>query len=265
MSASLIHRYPLNAAGRDFVVGDIHGAYDLLWQGMKRVGFDRACDRLFCVGDLIDRGPESARVAQFLAQPYVHAVRGNHEEMLLQLHADGTFPDFPGDFWLFKQNGMTWWPATPRPQQEAILAALRALPMVIEIDTPRGTVGIVHAEVPAGLSWVEFLRRIERDDPATLETAVWGRERIQQGDETGVRGIGRVFVGHTILWGGARRFGNVYAVDTGAIFSVIRDKPGALLTLMNLQHRTESLSRPPEANLNILDDPATGPFGAYSR
>lgn len=239
-----IHRYPVNTTGRDFVVGDIHGAYDLLWHAMKRIGFQRQCDRLFCVGDLIDRGPESARVAAFLAQPYVHAVRGNHEDMLLQLHEDGTFPDLSAASWLLKQNGMTWWPDTPRPQKEAILAALRDLPIAIEVDTPRGTVGIVHAEVPAGLSWPEFLRHIERNDSTTRETALWGRDRILGHDETGVRGVGRVFVGHTVLWGDARRFGNVYAVDTGAIFSVIRDKPDARLTLMNLQHRTESLSAP---------------------
>ena len=46
-------------------------------------------DRLFFVGDLIDRGPASERCVEFLSSPSVYAVRGNHEDMLLELYADG--------------------------------------------------------------------------------------------------------------------------------------------------------------------------------
>ena len=50
---------PKNIKGRDFVVGDIHGHYDLLKTELKTVGFDKQKDRLFSVGDIIDRGPKS--------------------------------------------------------------------------------------------------------------------------------------------------------------------------------------------------------------
>ena len=82
-------RYEL---GRDFVVGDIHGAYDLVLQAMNEARFNPNTDRLFAVGDLIDRGLGSRRCLKFLAQPYVYAVRGNHEDMLLDLYAEG----YPG-------------------------------------------------------------------------------------------------------------------------------------------------------------------------
>lgn len=62
---------PCNHHGRDFVVGDIHGEYDLLLEAMRAVRFEPKNDRLLCVGDLIDRGPGSHRVRQFLSQPYV--------------------------------------------------------------------------------------------------------------------------------------------------------------------------------------------------
>lgn len=97
-----------NTQGRDFVVGDIHGSYDLVIQAMRRVGFKPAWDRIFSVGDLVDRGPDSTRCLAFLAQPYVHAIRGNHESMFLELYEHGD----PGEAVLkmvCTKNGMNWW------------------------------------------------------------------------------------------------------------------------------------------------------------
>lgn len=261
---SKLKHFKANIEGRDFVVGDIHGAFTLLLTAMKRVGFDKATDRLFCVGDLIDRGAESARVARFLAQPYVHAVRGNHEDMLIQLHSDGNFPEITAEHWMARRNGLGWWVNTSLDQKQAILAAIRKLPIAIEVDTPRGTVGIVHAEVAAGLNWHEFLVRIESGDEKVTETALWGRDRVQTKDASGVHGVGRVFVGHTPQWNGVRRLGNVYAVDTGAIFADIGKKDGTRLTIMNLVHTSAVLSDT-DPLLNALDQPVTQPFGCYAK
>lgn len=260
----LVKRYPQNTAGRDFVVGDIHGAFTLLLAAMQRVEFNPSVDRLFCVGDLIDRGEESARVAKFLEQPYVHAVRGNHEDMLLQLHADGEFPDITSEHWMVKRNGLGWWVNTSREQKQVILAAIQKLPIAIEVDTPRGTVGIVHAEVRSGLSWREFLVHIERGDEDITQIALWRRDRIRAMDSNGVRGVGRVFVGHTPQWGGATRLGNVYAVDTGAIFASMGKKEEARLTMMNMLHTSVVLTAPSDSLLNILNQPVEQPFGSYA-
>jgi len=261
----LVKRFSRNVAGRDFVVGDIHGAFTLLLMAMQRVGFNPATDRLFCVGDLIDRGEESARVAKFLAQPYVHAVRGNHEDMLIQLHSDGSFPEITAEHWMVRRNGLGWWMNTTLEQKQTILAAIRKLPIAIEVDTPRGTVGIVHAEVQAGLSWHEFLELIELGDEKITETALWGRDRIKAMDLNGVQGIGRMFVGHSPQWGSAKRFGNVYAVDTGAIFASMGKKDEARLTMMNLMHTSVVLTVPDHGSLlNVLNQPVEQPFGSYA-
>jgi serine/threonine protein phosphatase 1 len=60
-------------------VGDIHGHFQRLQQCLEAVGFDPAVDRLFSVGDLVDRGPHSEAALDWLAQPWFHAVQGNHE------------------------------------------------------------------------------------------------------------------------------------------------------------------------------------------
>lgn len=37
---SLIRKFSVNAKGRDFIVGDIHGAFDLLLKAMRLVNFN---------------------------------------------------------------------------------------------------------------------------------------------------------------------------------------------------------------------------------
>ena len=55
-------KVPRNALGRDFAVGDVHGCFTRLQQGLDQLGFDPTRDRLFSVGDLVDRGPECESV-----------------------------------------------------------------------------------------------------------------------------------------------------------------------------------------------------------
>lgn len=74
-------RHPANTLGRDFVVGDLHGCVDVLRALLHDVRFDPARDRLFSVGDLVDRGPASEAALELLDRPWCHVVRGNHEEV----------------------------------------------------------------------------------------------------------------------------------------------------------------------------------------
>jgi hypothetical protein len=75
-------RLARNARGRDLIVGDIHGHFTKLAAALEAIGFDDSIDRLISVGDLVDRGPESLLALGWLAKPWFHAVRGNHEDML---------------------------------------------------------------------------------------------------------------------------------------------------------------------------------------
>lgn len=78
-----IRKLPTNSQGKDYVVGDLHGCYSLLERLLDAVHFDKSRDRLFSVGDLIDRGPDSLRCLELLAEPWFYAVQGNHEIMML--------------------------------------------------------------------------------------------------------------------------------------------------------------------------------------
>ena len=72
-----------NTRGRDLVVGDLHGHRAQFELELQRLSFNPLRDRVFSVGDLINRGPDSLGTIALLEQPWFHAVLGNHELMLL--------------------------------------------------------------------------------------------------------------------------------------------------------------------------------------
>lgn len=265
---SLFQNVPANTVGRDFVVGDIHGEFGLVAKGLVRVGFNPRQDRLFCVGDLIDRGPFSLSVLEFLREPWVYAVRGNHEQMFLDLFSDGE-PDPLLLSMNVQRNGMGWVLGLSDEQKEKLLLAFGRLPFALEVQTERGSVGLVHAEVPLGQSWQEFREKVEDLDDRTIMSAIWGRVRAHADDSTGVPGIDRVFVGHTIHWNGVKRRANVYSIDTGAVFarevSSVGEEPR--LTLAGLTCESGVLAGPAApkhfGDLDIRDVHVTSPFGRY--
>lgn len=71
-----------------YAVGDIQGCYEPLIKLLGTAGFDPASDRLWCVGDLINRGPASLQVLRFLRDlgDGVSVVLGNHDLHFLAIH-----------------------------------------------------------------------------------------------------------------------------------------------------------------------------------
>ena len=81
--SDLLHHFDINELGRDFVVGDLHGCIDHFERLLDQIEFDAEKDRMFSVGDLVDRGPDSMACLRLLKEPWFHAVLGNHEDMML--------------------------------------------------------------------------------------------------------------------------------------------------------------------------------------
>jgi serine/threonine protein phosphatase 1 len=250
--------YEKNDAGRDFVVGDIHGAFDSVLARMGQVSFDVSKDRLFSLGDLIDRGHQSVRVLKFLEQPFVHAIRGNHCDDFSNLTLDEIRV-----LSRLNWNGMGWANAESDEVIMAIQKALAALPIAIEVETARGTVGLVHADVPKGMSWKMFKRFLMDGDKDVIHTALYSRARIDNRDVSGVPGIDRLFVGHSIQWDGPTRLGNVYHIDCGAVFKELNGDAG-FLAMANLTCHSQAIAPVfGTSTTGVYPESASGPFGAY--
>ena len=68
---------------RRIVIGDVHGHHDGLMTLLEALapGSD---DRVYFLGDLIDRGPKSAQVLDFVQQSPYQTLLGNHEQLMLE-------------------------------------------------------------------------------------------------------------------------------------------------------------------------------------
>lgn len=70
----------------DYCIADIHGHYDLFCRLMDKIGFSDG-DRLYVMGDIVDKGPDSVKLAKLLfSMPGVYAIVGNHEHVFLNYY-----------------------------------------------------------------------------------------------------------------------------------------------------------------------------------
>lgn len=211
MSAPLVMRMARNTAGRDLIVGDVHGCFTKLRAALAEVGFDRERDRLFMLGDMVGRGPESEQVLEWLHQPWCFAIAGNHEAMNLDYFDDGA------NAGMLIANGEGWFVAMTAAEKLPYVDAFRALPVAIELETPAGLLGLVHAECPMP-EWGQFIARLEMGGLAArtaVSAAQWSRHRIDYGIPDDVAGVLAVLVGHTPVER-LTSLGNVLYCDTGA-------------------------------------------------
>ncbi len=220
---------PVNQRGRDFCVGDLHGEFSALERALDTIGFDPQRDRLFSVGDLIDRGPQSYRALEFLAQPWFYAVRGNHEAMLLDaLETENIDPD-----WIIRA-GADWWLEISAAERETFKNPFYALPYTIDIHTVPGKIGIVHADIPENIQWSTFTTQLPSWEHFR-EFALWSRKRInrilQHRRTAAVEGVNLLVVGHTPV-PEALIVENVCFLDTGAVYA--GSFKGAALTILEI-------------------------------
>jgi serine/threonine protein phosphatase 1 len=195
-----------NQVGRDFAVGDIHGCFGALQHALESISFSADKDRLFCVGDLVDRGPESDQVLHWLDRPWFHAICGNHDFMTWRSALGDPYQDVN-----HLDHGGSWLHELHQDKQQLIGHRLAALPLAIEVDTPEGPVGLVHADCPYD-DWQDM------QDQALSANAqaccLWSQDRYLRGYAAPVRNIRAVVHGHTTV-GSMQKLGNVFFIDTG--------------------------------------------------
>ena len=169
-----------------YAIGDVQGCYDELRALLSRVGFDSGRDRLWFVGDLVNRGPKSLEVLRFVRSLGERAVvvLGNHDLHLVCLaegfakaRADDTLgsvlaaPDV--------RDLVDWLRTRPLMHVEGRHAMVHAGLL------PQWTMGeakALAAEVQAALGapgYREFLAELYGSKPARWDDALKGWDRLR--------------------------------------------------------------------------------------
>lgn len=79
-----VHYYCLGGVNLIYVISDVHGKMNRLMRMLDEINFSKD-DTLYILGDMVDRGPDPIGVIQFVMKsPNVHAIMGNHDEMMFQ-------------------------------------------------------------------------------------------------------------------------------------------------------------------------------------
>lgn len=150
--------------GRTLFIGDVHGCADELEQLLDATQWSSS-DRVFFVGDLVARGPDTPRVLELYRRVSARGVMGNHEDRILEARAERNAgrpgPRLsPAHEWVLAQLSEDDW------------ALLEGLPLWL--DVPEHEVRVVHAGVVPGVPITEQKRRdllkmraLERDGTAT--------------------------------------------------------------------------------------------------
>ena len=210
----MIKKLKNNTVGKDYFVGDIHGCYEQLMEALVKIKFNPDVDRLISVGDLVDRGPDSVKCLNLLKELWFHAVSGNHEDMMIKSFRR----EWPTHNYI--QNGGKWFFHLPYEQQEElVLLADTKMPLVIEVETDIGIIGVIHANAPD--DWQKY-HRLNNDkdffDDNLVEDTIWGRRRIYGNQSGRVKGIDYVVVGHTPVED-VTVLENIVYIDTGAVYN----------------------------------------------
>lgn len=203
----MIQTFACNAAGKDYICSDIHGHFSVLAQQLRQANFNEKIDRLFSLGDLIDRGDESDQALEWLAKPWFFAIQGNHERMLINAYESRA--ESLWSQWMMW--GGSWAEDMDFDALEPFYRAFSQLPLAIELALPNGKfVGLVHAELPDTCDWLEVKQLLSNIEPgqveATLATSdmLWSKiqpylqaEEIPRVEPVG--NIDHVFHGHTVV------------------------------------------------------------------
>lgn len=158
-----------------YVCSDIHGHYDYFTEILNIIGFG-ANDIMYVVGDVIDKGPDSIRLLQFIMeQPNIRMMIGNHEHMMLGAELLNSEKQFSR--WMYNSGANTKDQLDEMPEEErkSLLQKLYESPVII----PRVEVGgrnyyLVHA-CHALTPVHEEVRYCDLEEE-DAEEIVWSRE-----------------------------------------------------------------------------------------
>ncbi|WP_341525820.1 metallophosphoesterase family protein [Nostoc sp. UHCC 0302] len=169
---------------RRIVIGDVHGHYEGLMTLLEAIT-PNLDDQVYFLGDLIDRGPQSSEVVNFVKQNNYPCVLGNHEQMLLSILNNKSISSSTMQAWLYSGGQ-----ATVSSYHDAIIPDehldwFKALPKYIDL----GDIWLTHAGVDPAKTVAE----------QTAEQLCWIRDEFHSIEKPYFPDK-QIIIGHTITF-----------------------------------------------------------------
>lgn len=189
---------------RNFVIGDIHGAYRALKQVLQRADFDYKKDKLICLGDVADGWSETAECfEEILKIKNLIYVRGNHDQWLKDWLKNGKKPDV----WTMQGGLNTLLSYEKHPElKDKHKDFLRKTPFYYLDEEDRL---FVHGGIDPALP-------LEKQDKMYM---MWDRDLWNfRLNHNNIKPYKEIYVGHTSIYNIShkpRTYGNVTFMDTG--------------------------------------------------
>jgi len=133
----------------DYIIGDVQGCYDTLQKLLKKINFREDKDRLFFLGDVVNRGNKSLETLRFIysLKENANMILGNHDFHLLvcaltsqKANIKDTFSDIIN-----------------APDKHTLLDYLLTRPLILE---HQGAL-LVHAGIPPQWNAYDALKNAE--------------------------------------------------------------------------------------------------------
>jgi len=135
---------------KNIIIGDIQGCFYSLKDLLEKSGFNPADDKLWLLGDLVNRGKHSLEVLRFLSQlPHCEAVLGNHDLHLLavdlgirELRSDDTLGEILSS-----------------PDKSVLLDWLAKWPFYLTL--PKSHIILIHAGIPPAYDYSHLTEMLD--------------------------------------------------------------------------------------------------------
>ncbi len=168
----------------NYAIGDLQGCHAALMQMLDRIDFRPGTDRIWLLGDLVNRGEDSLSVLRWAHAQQAGAILGNHDLHLLSVAAG----------FAVSRADDTLHEILVAPDRDLLLDWLRQQPLAVRVQDhllvhagllPQWTVDEALSladEVSTALrgeNGREFLRDMYGNEPARWDAALHGTDRLR--------------------------------------------------------------------------------------
>lgn len=178
-----------------YVMSDIHGQYQTFLKMLSKINFKEE-DILYILGDIIDRGPDSFEIYDYIKdKPNIIMIMGNHEKMMSNYFNEKLKKETRNHYyymWLSNGGYLTEkvFLTKSKEEQEEIKEYLASLPYYKIVEVNNQKYLLCHA-IPIIRPNKPILDEIELNIES--EDIIWGREFINRKMNNGYK----VIHGHT--------------------------------------------------------------------